>query len=59
LMAEIGPQNPGKGGIAGVVQNKGFAGKHNILGPTAEKNSARHEMSGIAQSNRDTIRSVG
>jgi hypothetical protein len=59
LLNEIGPKPAGKGGIAGILQNHGDPNKHNILGPTAQRNSDRHEMSGIAQSNRDSIRSVG
>ena len=59
LLSQIGPQPGGKGGIKGVIQNRGDPNKHNILGPTAQRNSDRQETGGIAQGNRDSIRGVG
>jgi len=59
LMSQMGPQSSGKGGIKGQIQNRGDPNRHNILGPTAQKNSDRQTSGGIAQSNRDTIREVG
>ncbi len=59
LMSQIGPQSAGKGGIKGQLQNRGDPNQHNILGPTAQRNSDRQESGGIAQSNRDSTRGVG
>lgn len=59
LLSQMGPAPSGKGTIKGVMQNRGDPNKHNILGSTAQKNSDRQEMGGIAQSNRDTTRGVG
>ncbi len=59
LLSQMGPKSSGKGGIKGVMQNHGSPYKHNILGSTAQTNSDRQEAGGIAQSNRDTTRSVG
>ncbi len=59
LMSQMGPKPSGKGGIKGVMQNHGNPYTRTILGPTAQTNSDRQEAGGIAQSNRDTVRSVG
>jgi len=52
LMQQMGPQDAGKAGMgmAGVIQNKGFAGKREILNPTQEANQAEQAGGAVAQS---------
>ena len=59
LLSQIGPQPSGKAGIKGVMQNGGDPNKHNILGPTAQRNSDNQAGGGMAQQNFDSIRGVG
>jgi len=49
-MMQMGPQNVGKGQMAGVIQNKGFAGKRDILTPTQEQNQMTQMGGAQAQS---------
>ena len=59
MIAGMGPQPGGKGTIKGVMQNRGDPGKHNILGPAAQRNSDNQAGGGAAQQNFDSIRGVG
>lgn len=49
LMAS-GPQNAGKGQLAGVIQNGGFPGKRDVASPQKEQNQLTQEPAASAQS---------
>jgi len=46
----FGPQNPGKGQLAGVLQNGGFAGQRPVASPATEQNQMQQMTAGEAQS---------
>lgn len=50
LMMQMGPQDTGKGSMSGVIQNKGFAGKRDILSPQQEQNQMIQAGGAEAQS---------
>lgn len=50
LMMQMGPQDAGKGSMAGVIQNKGFAGKRDIFTPRQEQNQQEQMGGAEAQS---------
>ena len=52
IMAEMGPQDPGKAQVispAGVQQQRGFPGKQKVETPRQLNNAANQERAGIAQ----------
>lgn len=50
VMQQMMPMNEGKGSMAGIIQNKGFAGKRDVMTPQQDRNQMRQMGGAEAQS---------